>query len=56
VGRAVRDSGLRARFNLNIAGLWSRGHFTLARPETVITADSVLVATHDDAVNISLTL
>jgi Trk K+ transport system NAD-binding subunit len=45
VGKAVRDSGLRARFNLNIAGLWSRGHFILARPETIITADSVLLLT-----------
>lgn len=45
VGKAVRDSGLRARFNLNIAGLWTRGHFSLARPETVIAADSVLLLT-----------
>lgn len=45
VGKAVRDSGLRARFNLNIAGIWSRGHFILARPETMITPDSVLLLT-----------
>ena len=45
VGKAVRDSGLRARFNLNIAGLWTRGHFSLARPETIIAADSVLLLT-----------
>jgi Trk K+ transport system NAD-binding subunit len=45
VGKAVRDSGLRARFNLNIAGLWSRGHFLLARPEAIITGDSVLLLT-----------
>jgi voltage-gated potassium channel len=45
VGEAVRDSGLRARFNLNIAGIWTRGHFSLARPETIITADSVLLLT-----------
>jgi Trk K+ transport system NAD-binding subunit len=45
VDKAVRDSGLRARFNLNIAGLWSRGHFMLARPETIITGDSVLLLT-----------
>ena len=45
VGKEVRESGLRARFNLNIAGLWSRGHFILARPETIIAADSVLLLT-----------
>ena len=45
VGKVVRDSGLRARFNLNIAGLWTRGHFILARPETMITPDSVLLLT-----------
>ena len=45
VGKPVRDSGLRAEFNLNIGGLWSRGRFTLARPETVIAADSVLLLT-----------
>lgn len=45
VGKAVRDSELRARFNLNIAGLWTRGRFSLARPETIIAADSVLLLT-----------
>jgi Trk K+ transport system NAD-binding subunit len=43
VGRTLRDSGLRARFNLNVAGVWTRGRFTLGRPDTVVTGDSVLL-------------
>jgi Trk K+ transport system NAD-binding subunit len=43
IGRALRDSGLRARFNLNVAGVWERGHFTLGRPDTVVTPNTVLL-------------
>jgi len=43
IGQALRDSGLRARFNLNVAGVWERGHFTLGRPDTVLTPNTVLL-------------
>jgi Trk K+ transport system NAD-binding subunit len=43
VGKMLKDAGLRARFNLNVAGMWARGRFTIARPETVITANTVLL-------------
>ena len=43
VGRTLRETGLRTRFNLNIAGLWQRGHFTLGRPDTPVTPDTVLL-------------
>lgn len=43
VGSTLRETGLRARFSLNIAGLWQRGHFTLGRPDTMVTPDTVLL-------------
>ena len=43
VGCTLRETGLRTRFNLNIAGLWQRGHFTLGRPDTPVTPDTVLL-------------
>ncbi len=43
VGSTLRETGLRTRFNLNIAGLWQRGHFTLGHPDTPVTPDTVLL-------------
>jgi Trk K+ transport system NAD-binding subunit len=43
VGRALKDTGLRARFNLNVAGVWARGRFTLARADTIVTPSTVLL-------------
>jgi len=43
VGRTLRESGIRERFNLNVAGIWKRGRFTLGRPDTVVTTDTVLL-------------
>jgi Trk K+ transport system NAD-binding subunit len=43
VGQTLSESGLRRRFNLNVAGVWERGHFSIARPETVVTANTVLL-------------
>jgi voltage-gated potassium channel len=43
VGRTLRETGLRTRLNLNIAGLWQRGRFTLSHPDTVVTSDNVLM-------------
>lgn len=43
VGHTLQETGLRRRFHLNIAGLWQRGHFTLGRPDTLVTPDMVLM-------------
>ena len=43
VGHTLREVRLRERFKLNVAGLWQRGHFTPARPETPVTPDTVLL-------------
>ena len=43
VGHTLQETGLRRRFNLNIGGLWKRGHFTLGRPDTLVTSDTVLM-------------
>ena len=64
VGKTLRESGLRQRFDLNVAGLWQRGHFTLGRPEMRVTPDTVLLlcgtrdqlAVYDEAFAIPNTL
>jgi Trk K+ transport system NAD-binding subunit len=43
VGHTLREARLRERFKLNVAGLWQRGHFSPARPETPVTPDTVLL-------------
>ena len=43
VGRTLQETELRTRLNLNIAGLWQRGHFTIGRPDTPVTPDTVLL-------------
>jgi voltage-gated potassium channel len=43
VGHTLREARLRERFRLNIAGLWQRGHFTLATPDSAVTPDTVLL-------------
>jgi len=43
VGHTLREARLRERFSLNIAGLWQRGHFTLATPDSPVTPDTVLL-------------
>jgi Trk K+ transport system NAD-binding subunit len=43
VGHTLREAGLRERFKLNVAGLWQRGHFSPARPETQVTPGTVLL-------------
>jgi Trk K+ transport system NAD-binding subunit len=42
-GRAIRDSGIRRRTGVNVAGIWQRGTFILPEPETEIGPHSVLV-------------
>ncbi len=43
VGKTVRETDLRSRFNLNVAGVWERGHFTIGFPDIQITAKTVLL-------------
>jgi len=43
VGQTARSTGLRDRVGVNLIGLWTRGTFELAGPDTVIGPSSVLV-------------
>jgi len=43
VGHTLRETALRTRFNLNVAGVWERGRFTLGRSDTVVTPNTVLL-------------
>ncbi len=43
VGRSLRDIRLRDHANVNVVGVWDRGRFQIAGPETRIQAASVLV-------------
>ena len=43
VGKTLRDSKLRQNVNLNVLGVWERGQFNIATPDTVIHQNSVLV-------------
>jgi len=43
VGRSLRDIRLRDHANVNVVGVWDRGRFQIAGPETHIQATSVLV-------------
>jgi len=45
VGRSLRAINLRAHVPVNVIGVWERGHFIAAGPETVIHENSVLVLT-----------
>jgi len=43
VGRTIRDCGIREKANVNVVGVWERGKFVTARPETTIQESSILV-------------
>ena len=43
VGRTLRDIRLRDHVNINVAGVWERGRFETAGPDTRITPNTVLV-------------
>lgn len=47
VGKSLRDSGLRAATGANVVGLWERGKFRLAMPDTVFTPTMVMVIVGD---------
>ncbi len=43
VGRTLADLKLRERLNVHVAGVWERGRYVVAMPETRITEDTVLL-------------
>ncbi len=43
VGHTLRELGLRDRLNINVAGVWERGRYTVGAPDVRITQDSVLL-------------
>jgi voltage-gated potassium channel len=43
VGRHLRDSGLRQDTGVHAVGVWDRGRFSIARPDTALTSTSTLV-------------
>ncbi len=43
VGKTLREIRLREYVNVNVAGVWERGRFQSAGPDTRITANTVLV-------------
>jgi voltage-gated potassium channel len=43
VGSTLRDADLRRRSNVNVVGIWERGVFQLAGPNTPITPNTVLI-------------
>jgi Trk K+ transport system NAD-binding subunit len=43
VGKTLKESGLRQEVGVTVAGVWRRGHFELAHPDTRIESDTVLV-------------
>ena len=43
VGRTIKDIRLSEHANVNVVGVWARGRFALAGPETLVEATSVLL-------------
>jgi Trk K+ transport system NAD-binding subunit len=43
VGRALRQSDIRARTGLTVGGIWDRGRLDVARPDTMLHQSSTLV-------------
>ena len=43
IGQTLRETRLRERVGVNVLGLWQRGFFQAAQPETLITENTVLV-------------
>ncbi len=41
-GLHIRDTGIRERYGLNIFGIWERGNFVPARPDTLLGNRSVI--------------
>ena len=43
LGQPLRDSGLRLRTGLTVAGVWDRGRLEVARPNTVLRPSNILL-------------
>jgi voltage-gated potassium channel len=43
VGQTIEDAQIRARVGVNVVGVWNRGRFSLATPDTVIAPMTVLI-------------
>lgn len=43
VGLSLKDTALRQKVGVNVVGIWERGNFQTARPETIISQSTVLV-------------
>ena len=43
IGRSLRNINLRSHANVNVVGVWERGRFQTAGPDTIIHDNSVLV-------------
>lgn len=48
VGRTIKDCGLRDATGMNIAGLWERGRLVTARPDTIISAKTIMILAGTD--------
>ena len=44
VGKSLRDSCLRNETGINVVGIWERGHFSLPSPDTMLSANTVIMA------------
>jgi len=44
VGKSLRHSGLRDQSGINVVGIWERGQFSIPSPDTVFSANTVIVA------------
>ena len=49
VGKTLREAELRRRIGVNILGVWERGQFVIATPDTTMHAGTVLVMAGDQA-------
>ena len=49
VGRTLREAELRQRCSINVVGVWQRGVFELASPDTELTDKTVLILAGSDA-------
>lgn len=47
-GKVLRESGIRENTGVNVVGIWERGAFAIPRPDTLISAQSVLVLAGSD--------
>ncbi len=43
VGKTIRQANIREMTGLTVVGIWEKGHFHIARPDSTITAQSALV-------------